>query len=284
MDRRQFLVGASTTVGAFTLLGQAPGCEPGPIAGEGYTLVWSDEFDTLDTAVWQPEPWYASVFDWSKVSVVNSVLTLTADLTPSPPHREFTTLASVGPRAAARPFHPQAKAWQEGYFEIRARCTNDPWAKLALWFMSHESANCWPDQRDCTILNAEWDMVENGVRTTFAGPSAYADVNNVSVLHRNTSNPCGIQDTSRVFSKDFPGGGLSDWHVWSGKWTAAELTTYLDGQVLGTQATYPDSTGQPMYMLLTAAACMRVDSPPPGHPPPPETLETQIDWVRVWQK
>jgi hypothetical protein len=280
MDRRSFLVGATTVVGGFTLLGQAAGCEPGPIAGEGYRLVFEDDFATLDTSVWQPEPWYASVFDWSKVSVADSILTLTADLTPTPPHREFTTLASIGPRATSRPYCPNAQAWQEGYFEIRARCTKDPWTKLALWFMSHESANCWPEARNCSILNAEWDMVENGVRAGHAGPAAYADVNHVSVLHSNTSHPCGVQDAPRILGTDHPGGGLCDWHLWSGKWTATELTTYLDGQPQVTHAPF-DSTAQPMYMLLTAAPLGSIGANPP---PKPEVIETQVDWVRVWQK
>lgn len=280
MDRRSFLMGATAAVGGFTLLGQTTGCAPGPIAEQGYQLVFADDFDTLDTSVWQPEPWYASVFDWSKVSVADSILTLRADLTPTPPYREFTTLASIGPRAASRPYHRNAKAWREGYFEIRARCTKNPWTKLALWFMSHESANCWPEARYCWIPNAEWDMVENGVRAGYAGPAAYADVNHVSVLHSNTSDTCDVPDTSTVLSQDHPGGGLCGWHVWSGKWTATELTTYLDGQPQGTHEPYP-STAQPMYMLLTAAPLGSLGTNPP---PKPAVIETQIDWVRVWQR
>jgi hypothetical protein len=280
MDRRRFLISATTTVGAFTLLGQASGCEPGPIAGQGYRMVWNDEFDTLDRSVWQPEPWLARDFDWSRVSVANSILTLTADPTPTPPHPTFTTLASIGPRAAARPFHPNAKVWREGYFEIRARATKNPWTKLALWFMSHETANCWPEPRNCWIPNCEWDMVENGIRAGYAGASAYADVQHVSAVHRNTSGPCGTPDTSHLYVWDAPAGGLCDWHVWGGKWTATDLTTYLDGERLGSQPVYPDSTPQPMYMLLTAAPLGSVV----GNPPKPAIIETQVDYVRVWQK
>jgi hypothetical protein len=279
MDRRRFLVGATTTVGALTLL-QGAACEPPPIAGQGYRLVWQDDFERLDLSVWQPEPWYADGFDWSRVSVANSVLTLTADPTPTAPATRFTTLASIGPRAASRPFHPQAKVWQEGYFEIRARATKSPWTKLALWFMSHETANCWPEDRSCWIPNAEWDMVENGIRAGYAGSSAYADVQHVSALHRNTSAPCGAADTSSKYVWDRPAGGLCDWHVWGGRWTSTELTTYLDGQRLGSQPTYPDSTPQPMYLLLTAAPVTAVKD----NPPMPAILQTQVDYVRVWRK
>jgi hypothetical protein len=142
-----------------------------------------------------------------------------------------------------------------------------------------ETSNCWPDQRNCSILNAEWDMVENGIRS-WAGPSGYAKVNHVGALHRNTGGPCGVPDTP-LRSYDVQGlSGLCDWHVWSGKWTADEVTTYLDGQRLGSQPTH-DTTAQPMYMLLTAAP---TNSQPPENPPRPESMETQIDWVRVWQK
>jgi hypothetical protein len=279
MDRRRFLLGATSTVGAFTLLGPASGCAPAPpVAAPGYRLVWNDEFDVLDTSVWQPEPWHAQDFDWSKVSVANSILTLTADLTQTP--AVFTTLASIGPRAAARPFHPSAKVWQEGYFEIRVRATKSPWTKLAIWFMSHETANCWPEPRNCWIPNSEWDMVENGVRAGHAGASAYADVQHASFVHRNTSDECGAADSYHRYLWDAPSGGLCDWHVWSGRWTATELTTYLDGQQLGSQPVYPDSTPQPMYMLLTAAPLGSVL----GNPPKPAIIQTQVDYVRVWQR
>lgn len=159
--------------------------------------------------------------------MADSILTLTADLTPTPPYRPFTTLASIGPFAETFPHRPQPRARQRGYVEIRARCTNDPWTKLALWFMNLESSNCRPGQRNCSILNAEWDMVENGIRT-WDGPTG----------------------------------------------------SYLDGQLLGSQPTY-DTAAQPMYMLLTAAPS---NSQPPANPPKPESMETQIDWVRVWQQ
>jgi hypothetical protein len=280
MDRRSFLVGATTAVGGFTLLGPTSGCAPAPIAGAGYQLVFEDDFDDLDMNVWQPEPWYQSVFDWSNVSVANSVLTLTANLAATAPRRDFTTLASIGPRAPSRPYHPLAQAWREGYFEIRARCTNDPWTKLALWFMSHESSNCWPEPRNCSIPNAEWDMVENGIRAAHAGSVAYADVNHVSVVHTNTSDTCGVPDEAIARWTDHPAGGLCDWHVWGGLWTATSFTSYLDGQPQVTQVT-TTPIAQRMYMLLTAAPLGPLGA---SAPPKPDVIETQIDWVRVWQK
>lgn len=280
MDRRTFIKGATVAVGGFTLLG-AQGCEPGPIAGQGYRQVFDDDFETLNTNVWGPTPAHRDTIPPGAFTVADSILTVRADLSRPRLYEELTTL---GPFSSTVPHYPQATAWQEGYFEIRARCTNDPWTKLALWFFSLEAPNYANATRPCVHLNSEWDMVENGVRLAFAGPeTGRADVNSVSVLHRNTNSPCDLPDETRMAVTDFPGGGLCDWHVWSGKWTSTELTTYLDGQLLKTQAPY-DTTAQPMYLEISAAPAASLTSPPPGMPEPPAFIETQVDWVRVWQK
>jgi hypothetical protein len=257
--------------------------EPAPIAGQGFELVFEDDFDTLDTSVWQPEPWNETHIDPSRINVADSIITFEWIPNASAPWQDYTRLASVGPSSPTYPYRPDAKAWQEGYFEVRARCTNDPWAKLAIWFMSLETANRYPDifDRDCSRLNGEWDMVENGIRNSVE-TGGYANVNHVSPIHRNTSHqqlpPCGIPDIDRSYQWD--GSNLCDWHVWGGLWTGSDVSTFLDGVYLGSQTTF-DTTAQPMYMLLE---CKRTNSAPIGGEPEPSTLETQVDWVRVWQR
>ena len=63
--------------------------------------------------------------------------------------------------------------------------------------------------------------------------------------------------------------------------TATEVTTYLDGQLLGTQPVYEDTFDQPMYFVISAAP---TNATIPGNPPRPAFIETQVDWFRVWQK
>jgi hypothetical protein len=58
------------------------------------------------------------------------------------------------------------------------------------------------------------------------------------------------------------------------------MSTYLDGVFLGSQPTF-DSNAQPMYMLLEGNITRNA---PIGGEPLPDTLETQVDWVRVWQR
>jgi hypothetical protein len=151
MDRRTFIKGATVAVGGFTLLG-AQGCEPGPIAGQGYRQVFDDDFETLNTNVWGPTPAHRDTIPPGAFTVADSILTVRADLSRPRPYEELTTL---GPFSSTVPHYPQATAWQEGYFEIRARCTNDPWTKLALWFFSLEAPNYANATRPCVHLNSD---------------------------------------------------------------------------------------------------------------------------------
>lgn len=252
--------------------------EPAPIRGQGYRLVFEDDFDTLNPNVWGPQPAHRTTIPPGAFTVADSILTVHADLSRARPYEELTTL---GPYRTATPHYPHATAWQEGYFEIRARCTPNPWTKLALWFLGLEPANYHKATRPCARLTSEWDMVENGIRAGWEA-GATADHNHVSVLHRNTGGGCGQPDpTPRQYAKD--GTGLCDWHTWSGHWTPSQMTTYLDGQPMGTLATY-DTTAQPMYLIISAAPLTAPTQTQPDFPPPPPYIETQVDWVRVWQR
>jgi hypothetical protein len=260
----------------------APPGEPAPIAGQGYELVWEDDFEgtAINDEIWQPPPWYESGFQWNQVTVADSILTLTADTTP-PAGRPFVELWTCGQSSPTYPHRPNALAWQEGYFEFHARAfcpsglpADELWIKLALWFMSLEAVNSWPAAANTSLLRSEWDMVENGIAADGA------DVEHVSVIHRNT--PGGISDVpdaSRFYS--VAGTNLLDWHTWGGQWTGATVSTYLDGVFKNRQAAY-DSTAQPMCMILSSAA---LGIPPAGASETvPEFIVTEVDWVRVWQR
>jgi hypothetical protein len=104
-----------------------------------------------------------------------------------------------------------------------------------------------------------------------------------TALHRNTSDGtddgyCGIPDEYRSAIQDFTGTDLSDWHTWSGHWTAGELCTYLDGVEIQCAAPW-DSTAQPMHLTFT----MQYLAQCAGCPARPPKLEMQVDWVRVFQ-
>jgi hypothetical protein len=258
----------------------APPGEPTPIAGQGYELVFEDDFDTLNRDIWNPPPAHGTDWPSGHVVAASSILTITADQSFTRPYEEVW---SLGPRRAdypTYPNYPNAVAWQEGYFECRCRATDNPWTKLALWMFSLEDKNAFnTGQRNCSVVNAEWDMVENGARAgQLPAGSGYANTQHVSNIGRNTNGVCGVLDTFKQYVVE-PGGNLCDWHVWSGKWTATRLYTYLDGVLLGSQATF-DTTAQPMPFIFLAAP---TNWAPSGGEPLPDFIVTEVDWFRVWQ-
>jgi len=260
----------------------APAGEPAPIAGMGYELVFEDDFEgtSLNTDVWAPPPHHGTSFPGGAISVAGSILTVTADFDGVP--RNWVEIWSLGQQSPTPPRYPNALAWEEGYFEVRCRTTNDPWTKLALWTFNLEQQNYYGFTRPFNTLNAEWDMVENGNRAGFAGPTAYADVNHVHVRHRNTSAVNGIPDKSDLAFSN--GTGLCDWHTWSGIWTGGSIRTYLDGTLLTTLATY-DAFAQPMPFILGSypLAYSQAQIDLWSIPAPPAAIVTDYDWFRVWQ-
>jgi hypothetical protein len=240
-----------------------------------YKVVFQDDFDAFDSSLWVPSPWHGATFPNGAIKVEDSVLTIRADYNATP--RNWVEVTSLGPAAGSDPFRPNAKRWQEGYFETRIKAaaiplTANAWVKLTAWFFSYEVANKYPGSH-CPVLCGEWDMVENGIGGTLA------DTRHSSVLHRNTNATCSTADTSHSAGLD--GTNLLDWHVWGGLWRNNTLTTFLDGVWQSTHPGY-DSTAQPMYMVFSAAPLGLVA---PGHEsdPEPDFVETYVDWVRVWQ-
>lgn len=262
----------SVIVGMVVLLG--PACGPAPVLDRGYVVVFREEFDgnQLDP-VWQTDPHGDPV----PPTVSNGVLTLRAQTANA---NKWGIVGTTGPPADDGVRLPEAESWQGGFFEARIRYTDNPWAWAGFWMLSTAKANAWPDE-DCTHLNSEWDIMENGAQ--HVDGSHPASEWSFTALHRNTSDGtpdgyCGIPDVQRTYGEHHPDKDLSDWHVWSGHWTETEMCTYLDGVELTCMPPY-DSTHQPMHLILSIDYLHRCT----GCPPRPAELMMQVDWVRVWQ-
>jgi hypothetical protein len=248
---------------------------PPPIDGQGYRLVFQDDFDGSE-----PKPlWVTAPFGDSLLATVSDgVLTLRS--TAANEHR-WGYVAGTGPRLDEEPSYPFAAAWQEGYFEARIRYTDDPWAWPAFWLFSMAKTEAWPEE-DCRFLNAEWDIMENGVHNYDGDKPASRWFS--GGLHRNTSDNtpdgyCGQPDEGRgVQAPAFPDDDLSAWHTWGGRWTDDEMCHYLDGVEVGCVATF-DSTAQLMHIVFTIQY-LRTCGGCPARPP---ELTLDVDWVRVWQ-
>jgi hypothetical protein len=139
----------------------------------------------------------------------------------------------------------------------------------------------WPGE-DCSELNAEWDIFDNGVQ----GGRGHRPARNwyFTGLHRNTTDHtddgyCGTPDELRDHGQEFPDVNLSDWHTWGAYWSSDHFCTYLDDVQIQCMEPY-DSISQPMHLTFSIQYLGRCD----GCPPRPDELEMQIDWVRVWQE
>jgi beta-glucanase (GH16 family) len=180
---------------------------------------------------------------------------------------------STGPEWGADPSSQPLHAWTYGYFEARMRVTDAKGAWGAFWLTSlaHAYGNNCPD-----TLNYELDIFEQQGDE----PNTY-----YGTQHRNTGNDCGASDpdgTPPVWP-ELSTKVQGDWHTYAVKWTPLNVSYYFDGkQVGGTQATL-DSGDQPMLMLLTMQACGWDDTNSCGSSTP-DTLETDVDSVQVWQQ
>ena len=271
--RRARARGVRLMVAGLTV-GLATTCTPAPIADHGYELVFDEGFDG---DALRPH-WATAPFGGSLPATVEEGI-LTVRSTAANAH-QWGYIASTGPRLDADPNYPFASAWEEGYFEARLRYTDDPWAWPAFWLFSMAKTEAWPGE-NCRTLNAEWDIMENGVGNREGTRPASAWF--VSVLHRNTTDNtddgyCGIPDETRPVSQHFPDTDLSDWHTWAGRWTAREMCTYLDGVEIDCVQPF-DTTDQPMHIVFTIQYLGTCG----GCPPRPASLEMEVDWVRVWQ-
>ena len=247
---------------------------PAALHAAGYEMVFADEFDAgLDEGLWVT----ARLGESLPPVVEDGAMTLRS--TAGNGFR-WGHVASTGRRSEGEPTYPDARAWEQGYVEARIRYSDDPWTWMAFWLFGLAKTEAWPGE-DCTVLNGEWDIVENGLPNA-DGRHPASDWY-YTALHRNTTDNtpdgyCGRGDEQRTASLDLTGITLSDWHTWGAHWTANAVCTYLDGVQLQCMEPY-DSTAQPMHLVFSIQYLPRCD----GCPPRPPELEMQVDWVRVWQ-
>jgi hypothetical protein len=253
--------------------------EPEPIAGQGYTEVFGDCFDFLDRSVWCSHQWWEPNppvgTQFADSSGVLHLQRRKADGYPN------TTLSSE-PCGQANP-----KSFQGGYMEARLKFTGVPGSGPAFWLFStrHATNPAWPNVSsycaDHSLPTAQCYSAELDV---FEGYGNHLDVF-TGTLHRNSCNCYGVNDSqsSNNWQPQAAGTNLSShWHVYAVKWGTSEVSWYLDGRLVMSAPLY-DSTAQPMHLLFynwdtpwEAGNDTSADSP--------DVIETQVDWVRVWQE
>ena len=256
-----------------------PAGEPAPIAGQGYTKRFEDNFDgtTLNLAVWTPHSFWESPEPGS-VSVSNGTLKILNNR--SGGYRQEISVQS-GPEFSGS---PSRYDFTYGYAEVRMKFTGGRGSWPAFW-LAAVSQSDWANWPNCPKRNEagqlipqanyELDIMEHqgDEPNTFYGAQ-----------HSNSNGTCGVPDNNSQSVTVNTGASLADeFHVFSVKWTLTEMRWYVDeAQVGETRNTLPESN-QRMYILLTMQAC-GWDSTNSCTTETLDNLITEVDWVRVWRQ
>ncbi len=254
---------------------------------EGYSLVWSDEFDVdgpPDPDNWtfekgfvrnEEEQWYQA----QNASCADGLLLIEArrERISNPNYdaqhadwarnREFAEYSSAS--LNTRGLH----SWQFGRFEVRAKIDARPGLWPAFWTLG--ASGRWPHNGEVDIMEYYRGMV----------------LANVAWGDRNVHEP--IWDTQTValelLEKQDP-----EWrkkfHVWRMDWDSESIRLYLDDELVNAtdlSETYNrDEAGenpflQPHYILVNLAIGGTAGGDPSGTSFP---AYYEIDYVRVYQK
>ena len=227
---------------------------PAPIAGRGYHPAFADNFTTFNRARWSNRAFWDGAPPANAVYVQNGVLHLVSRRAQG---YENITVSSHGKRN-----------FRHGYFEARMRWTKGPGAWPAFWLSStyHYATH------RCPYLNSELDVFEG----QGSEPSTH-----YAALHRNTNGVCGVPDQTRPPVGWHQVGDMTTrFHVYSALWTKTEVIWYFDGrEVVRTPAF--DGTDQDKFIMFD----MWIGGWSGGTTSAtPAELDTEVDWVRVWQR
>ena len=247
------------------LVSPPPSVDPAPIAGQGYMLRFSEQFDGFSGGTWGAGIWYNPGSPANSIYVQDGVLHLVSRRSQGYPDVTVTTEGGSNPLT-----------FKQGYFEARMKWTKGPGAWPAFWLLSYAHATnpLWPNPA-CAIpncLSAELDVFE-GQGTE---PNIY-----YGTIHRNSSGDYGVPNQQNANNYLDVGVDLTaDFHTYGMKWTTTTISWYLDDALLMSAPVY-DSTNQPMFLLLQ----MWIGGWATGNDPTsltPDELHTEVDWVRAW--
>ncbi|MDD5672792.1 MAG: Ig-like domain-containing protein [Chitinivibrionales bacterium] len=230
--------------------------EPPFIAGQGYSMVWHDEFDNLSLAPsysnpgyrWWPGMWYDGPQVMQNFTCSNSILRIQTD--PPITANSMTTVSHD---------LTQGKWWHYGYFEARMRFdANNPNSWAAFWTFSYDHA---------AGQNNEWselDCFEAWGKGAFAG-TAHDWVNQGGTLVNNQN----LNNWQLL-----PGSpDLNQWHTYGMKWEPGKITWTFDNVEVMHASAWPINDHDRMFLILGAQS----------RTPMTTSSFLECDWVRVWQ-
>ena len=240
--------------------------EPSPIAGMGYHQAFRDDFDTLNRGVWDDHIWAPTA----------------APTRPGPPSRTAengvlhlrTSRSFTGSGGDPYPINTvttqtSGKTFQYGYFEARMKWSAGHGAWPGFWLMSYQHAI---DEDRCKTQAGEIDVMEG----QGSEPHVF-----YGTVHSNT-NGCAPEDDQNANNyqpvDDRPHCRVP--HL-LGALDCHQISWYLDGKLIMSATSY--ATRQPAD-VPPACRCGPAAGLQDPVPSTPDVLETQVDWVSVWQK
>ena len=248
---------------------------PAPIAGQGYTQRFADDFNTFDTSVWCNKLYWEGQPASGSQAVANGELRLTRTKASNWRNTTVSTEPNCG---QANP-----KEFTRGYFEARMKWDTVRGNGPAFWLLGRHGQEPMPfcstnTGSDPMCLAAELDIIEGFGNIQYGG--SRQDDWYSGALHRNTNSWYGVSDQVRSVQVG-TGAEMENYHTYAAKWTASEVCWYFDNALLGCRPTF-DSTNQPQHLILYNWNTSWEDENMPTSTSP--DLNVWVDWVRVWQQ
>jgi hypothetical protein len=248
-----------------------PSDEPLAIQGQGYSVVFEDDFDFIDTNIWRYQR-FDKAEQPSKFSVANSIMTITN----SAGDTSIDLMTKAG------------HSWQYGYFEALMRYTADRASWASLWMMSDRwcsGGGCGTFGVEDDMKICEFDMLESNHQfETQVSPFTQTYRSHFGTAHKNTSGDastgagCGVTDVDYGFGFNYENDiGIvmaGQWRRIAGLWTPSTLEWWVDDTKIK-EATPWATFDQPMRLFLAMYRHPNEGS---------ATLTTEVDWVKVWQQ
>jgi len=221
-----------------------------------YTLTFSDEFDSLNSSLWNDHMWYETPNATKNYAVEDGKLKIW-------PQRDASG------KFFNRTLDTDGKYYQTyGYFEIEAKLPVGKGTWPAFWLFNHIDSR-----------RPEMDVME-----AYAGGTAPWGVNVDGVAHPTAYAPTvwkGDTEGQLVGTRQFDAATdlSAGFHKYAVKWEPNKQTYYFDGkEVLTLNVTMAD----PMYLMLDlwygSASGTPDDSTPQG-----KANSYEVNYVRAWK-
>jgi len=246
----------------------SPAADGRPTARQGYHLAFKEDFGHFRKRVWTRKIWYDDPPPRHAVFAKGGALHLVSRRSQGYKNVTATTMKSRSFRRGyleARMKWKGVGAWPAFWLTSKRHATNPAWPNINPYCANHglRLSLCWASELD-----------------VFEGQGTEPRVF-YGTLHRDTNNWYGATDATNDGYHPVRKNLTRGFHRYGALWTASRITWYLDGKKLMSAPTYR-STDQPMFLILQMWTGGWAN---PGDKTTwANSLETTVDWVKVWRQ